>query len=131
MAKEELEIFRAGRDLCDYALTILARAPKVFRPTITNRIINEAMNIKAELIIANNEWDFTKRLAMLTGINTKLKVISSDVQTGIKIKLITNAQNAQFAMKIRAIQKLLFGWIRSIKERKEENAEKADKDENN
>ena len=127
----DLAVITTAKDLCSYIFTITDKSPKKFRFTLTSRMQNYALDIIANLILANevymnsNRRDALERaVAMRRSYQkkamTSIKLLDYMAQLSMEQACILPKHYEQITKKLYDCRNLLGAWMKSDNKRLEQ-----------
>ena len=108
-----LMIYKQYIELIDYTLMILKKYPKIERYSLVNDIKNSTYDGIKSIIVANKEYNKSKRIIVLNDMDNHLKFLKVLIRVSYKQRYINNKNYSAWSKKITNISNLLYGWIKS------------------
>lgn len=109
---EGLIIYKQYLELIYYTENITIKYPKVEKFSLVSRIKNTTYNGIEKIIIAQKEYDKSKRLIILNKLDVDLKMLKVLVRLSKRKKYINYKNYEAWSKKLTNICNLLGGWIR-------------------
>lgn len=110
---EELMIYKQYLELIYYTEKITIKYPKSEKLSLVSNIKNTTYNGMKKIIIAQKEYNKSKRISILNELDIELKMLKVLVRVSYKNKYINSKNYASWSKKIFNISNLLGGWINS------------------
>ncbi len=110
---EGLTIYKQYVELIYYTENITIKYPKVEKLSMVSEIKNITYNGMRLIILANKEFNKSKRLEILNTIDVELKMLKVMSRVSYKKKYINSNNYKAWSKKITNIGNLLGGWIKS------------------
>lgn len=115
----EMAVFTHAKKLSAYIFVITEKSPAKFRWNITSRLLNTSVEIIEDLYRANYERG-EERVVWQKKAMTALNILDFYADTANLKTVITFRQMTLIANQISEVKKLLSGWVRSTKPKKDE-----------
>lgn len=116
----EMAVFTHAKKLSEYIFVITEKSPVKYRWNIISRLLDTSVEIIEDLYRANYERG-EERITWQKKAMTGLNLLDFYAETAKTKQAITYRQMAIIARQISEVKKLLSGWVRSTKQKKEEN----------
>lgn len=110
---EGLIIYKQYFELIYYTENILMKYPKSERLSLVTEIKNITYGGMRKIILANKEFNKSKRLLILNELDVDLKMLKVLIRLSYRKKYISKRNIAAWCKKITNIGNLLGGWINS------------------
>lgn len=120
----EMAVFTHAKKLSQYIFVITEKSPAKFRWNITSRLLNTSVEIIEDLYRANYERG-EERVVWQKKAMTALNLLDFYADTANLKTVITFRQMTLIANQISEVKKLLSGWVRSTKPKKDEEKPKS------
>lgn len=120
----EMAVFTHAKKLSQYIFVITEKSPAKFRWNITSRLLNTSVEIIEDLYRANYERG-EERVVWQKKAMTALNLLDFYADTANLKTVITFRQMTLIANQISEVKKLLSGWVRSTKPKKDEEKQKS------
>lgn len=110
---EDLIIYKQYIELLYYTNMITNKYPKSEKLSLVANIKNYTYNGMMKIILAQKEYNKSKRIIILNELDSDLKMIKVLMRVSYKSKYINSKNYAAWSRKIFNISNLLGGWINS------------------
>lgn len=110
---ENLMIYKQYLELIYYTENIVIKYPKTEKYSLVSSIKNITYDGMKKIIIALKEHDKYKRLSILNGLDSNLKMLKVLIRISNRKKYINSKNYASWSKKISNISNLLGAWIKS------------------
>jgi len=110
---ESLMIYKQYIELIYYTEKITIKYPKSEKLSIVSAIKNNNYAGMKKIILAQKEYNHSKRLVILNELDTDLKMLKVLIRISYKNKYISSKNYASWSKKIFNISNLLGAWIKS------------------
>jgi len=110
---EKLVIYKQYIELIYYTENITLKYPKHEKLSIVSAIKNNTYAGMKKIILAQKEYNHSKRLVILNELDTDLKMLKVLIRISYKNKYISSKNYASWSKKIFNISNLLGAWIKS------------------
>ena len=115
--EREMAIFTAAKKLSEYIYIVTEKSPKKYRWSIITKIQNASIAVIEDLYLANFE-EGAERLAYQKQAGVQLRLIDHYAEVAYKLKAIPFKQMEHIAYLIIDARKLLAGWSKCTKNRR-------------
>ena len=110
---EGLMIYKQYLELIYYTEKITNKYPKSEKLSLVSTIKNNTYLGMKKIILAQKEYQKSKRIIILNELDTDLKILKVLIRVSYKNKYISSRNYAAWSKKIFNISNLLGGWINS------------------
>ena len=110
---ESLMIYKQYIELIYYTENITVKYPKCEKLSLVSNIKNNTYEGMKKIILAQKEYNKSKRIIILNELDTDLKMLKVLIRISYKNKYINSKNYAAWSKKIFNISNLLGGWIKS------------------
>lgn len=109
---EEMKIYQNQTDLMYYTYMITQKYPKTAKAELVNTLMEHNTKALEYIILAQKEFNPTKKLSYLNNADTELKVVKVLVRISYRYKYITKRNYGSWSRKIANVTNLLIGWMK-------------------
>ena len=110
---EKLIIYKQYIELIYYTENITIKYPKNEKSSLVATIKNNTYSGMKKIILAQKEYNHSKRLNILNELDTDLKMLKVLIRVSYKSKYISSKNYSAWSKKIFNISNLLGAWIKS------------------
>lgn len=110
---EGLMIYKQYIELIYYTNMITNKFPKSEKQALVSTIKNVCYSGMRKIIMAQKEYNKSKRIAILNELDSDLKMFKVLIRVSYKSKYINSKNCAAWCRKLFNISNLLGGWIKS------------------
>lgn len=110
---EGLIIYKQYMELIYYTENILVKYPKSEKLSLVSSIKNNTYDGMKKIIMAQKEFNKSKRIGILNEMDIDIKMIKVLVRLSYKKKYISSNNYKAWSKKITNISNLLGGWIKA------------------
>lgn len=110
----EMIIFTRTFDLLNWLLPKSAHFPKVYRYTVTQRMMDAALNFQEALYDANSQFD-KQRLTHLRRADGHLQKLRLYLRLAYQWHWLNDGQYRHVSVMVEEIGRLLGGWLKQTK----------------
>ncbi len=111
---QELVLFARLFDLLTWLLPKVERFPKVYRHTVTQRLMNAALDCQEAVFTAQSTRD-ARRIAALQDADASLNRLRLYLRLAHQWHWLNDGQYAHVSTQVAEIGKLLGGWIKQFR----------------
>lgn len=110
---EDLMIYKQYVELIYYTENIVKKYPKSEKIAIVSQIKNNTYSGMKKIILAQKEYNKSKRIIILNELDVDLKMLKVLVRVSYKNKYISGKNYGAWSKKIANINNLMNGWIKA------------------
>ncbi|MDE6411844.1 MAG: four helix bundle protein [Clostridia bacterium] len=116
---KQMAVFTHAKKLSEYIFVITEKSPVKLRWSIVSRLLNTSVDIIEHLYRANFERESEARIEWQKRAMVSLELLDFYAETAKTKQAINFRQMTLIAEQIRDVKKLLSGWVRATKTKKE------------
>lgn len=116
---KQMAVFTHAKKLSEYIFVITEKSPVKLRWSIVSRLINTSVDVIEYLYRANYERDSAARQEWQKKAMVSLNLLDFYAETAKTKQAINFRQMTLIAEQIEDVKKLLSGWVRATKAKKE------------
>jgi hypothetical protein len=111
--KEDYPVYVKWLSIVDWLMDLSEKYPKSVRFSLSNRIVNRALDIQ-ELII--EAIYVKKRIDLLHSVNRNMEILRSYMQISVNRKYISVKQYEYIGREMNEAGSMIGGWLKSCRE---------------